>query len=259
MVMGKRLRSFDANVPEEINRKMIDHIADFNLVYTENSRRHLLAEGLSHRRVYVTGSPMYEALNKYLPKIKKSDILTKLEIAARKYFLVSVHREENVDYSDNLKRIGLALNTLAEKYQYPIIVSTHPRTRKRLEMLESFEFNPLIQFLKPFGFSDYNYLQMNALCVISDSGTISEESSILKFPAITIRNSMERPEAIDAGTIVLTGFDPEIVLDSINLAVDEDARYAKICPEYQVENTAMRVLKIVMGTAKLHKQWNGLY
>lgn len=252
-------RSFDANVPEEINRKMIDHIADFNLVYTENSRRHLLAEGLSHRRVYVTGSPMYEVLNKYLHKIQRSDILTELELTARKYFLVSVHREENVDYPDNLKRIGLVLNTLAEKYQYPIIVSTHPRTRKRLEMLEGFEFDPLIQFLKPFSFSDYNYLQMNALCVISDSGTISEESSILKFPAITIRNSMERPEAIDVGTIVLTGFDPDVVLDSIKLAVEEGALYAKICPEYQVENTAMRVLKLVMGTARLHKQWSGLY
>jgi UDP-N-acetylglucosamine 2-epimerase (non-hydrolysing) len=126
-------------------------------------------------------------------------------------------------------------------------------------MLEGFEFNPLIQFLKPFGFSDYNYLQMNALCVISDSGTISEESSILKFPAITIRNSMERPEAIDAGTIILTGFDPEVVLDSIHLVVEEGAQYAKICPEYEVENTAMRVLKLVMGTARLHKQWSGLY
>lgn len=252
-------RSFDANVPEEINRKMIDHISDFNLVYTENSRRHLLAEGLSHRRVYVTGSPMYEVLMRYLPKIKQSNALKELDLQQRKYFLVSVHREENVDYSDNLKRIGLALNTLAEKYQYPIIVSTHPRTRKRLEMLESFEFNPLIQFLKPFGFSDYNYLQMNALCVISDSGTISEESSILKFPAITIRNSMERPEAIDAGTIILTGFDPDVVLDSIKLAVDEGAHYASICPEYQMENTAMRVLKLVMGTVKLHKQWSGLY
>ncbi|MDD2262308.1 MAG: UDP-N-acetylglucosamine 2-epimerase (non-hydrolyzing) [Clostridia bacterium] len=252
-------RSFDANVPEEINRKMIDHISDFNLVYTENSRRHLLAEGLSHRRVYVTGSPMDEVLNKYLPKIQRSDILTELELTAMKYFLISVHREENVDYPENLKRIANVLNTLAATYGHPIIVSTHPRTRKRIEMLEGFEFNSLIQFLKPFGFSDYNYLQMNALCVISDSGTISEESSILKFPAITIRNSMERPEAIDAGTIILSGFDPEVVIDSIKLAVDEGAQYAKICSEYQVQNTATRVLKLVIGTAKLHKQWSGLY
>lgn len=252
-------RSFDANVPEEINRKMIDHIADFNLVYTENSRRHLLAEGLSHRRVYLTGSPMYEVLNRYMPKIQASDILSKLELEPHKYFLISVHREENVDYPENLRRIGNVLNTLAEQYQHPVIVSTHPRTRKRIVMLEDFEFNPLIQFLKPFGFIDYNYLQMNAICVVSDSGTISEESSILKFPAITIRNSMERPEAIDAGTIILSGFNPDVVMDAIKIAVDEGAQYSKICPEYQVENTAMRVLKLVMGTAKLYKQWSGLY
>jgi len=198
-------------------------------------------------------------LQRYLPKIEKSSILETLKLTPGKYFLVSVHREENVDYSDNLLKIGTVLNLLAEKHNYPIIVSTHPRTRKRLELLEGFQFNPLIQFLKPFGFSDYNFLQMNALCVVSDSGTISEESSILKFPAITIRNSMERPEAIDAGTIILTGFDPEVVLDAIKLAVEEGAKYDRICPEYEVANTAMRVLKLVMGTAKLHKQWSGLY
>ena len=252
-------RSFDANVPEEINRKMIDHIADFNLVYTEHSRRHLLAEGLPHRRVYLTGSPMYEVLHHYLPKIQSSDILQRLELQKGRYFLISVHREENVDYADNLLQIGSVLNTLAESYQLPVIVSTHPRTRKRIEALEGFRFHSLIQFLKPFGFMDYNQLQMNALCVVSDSGTISEESSILRFPAITLRNSMERPEAIDAGTIVLTGFDPEVVLDAIKLVVDEGAQYDKICPEYEVHNTAMRVLKLIMGTAKLHKQWSGLY
>jgi len=252
-------RSFDANVPEEINRKMIDHIADFNLVYTENSRRHLLAEGLPHRRVYLTGSPMYEVLNHYLPNIKTSDILQRLELQKGKYFLISVHREENVDYTDNLLQIGTVLNTLAERYQLPVIVSTHPRTRKRIEALEGFRFHEQIQFLKPFGFMDYNQLQMNAMCVVSDSGTISEESSILKFPAITLRNSMERPEAIDAGTIVLTGFDPDVVLDAIQLVAEEGAQYDKICPEYEVHNTAMRVLKLIMGTAKLHKQWSGLY
>lgn len=252
-------RSFDANVPEEINRKMIDHIADFNLVYTENSRRHLLAEGLSHRRVYVTGSPMYEALKYYLPKIENSNALQVLKLQPREYFLISVHREENVDFPENLWKIGTALNMLAEEYSLPIVVSTHPRTRKRIEMLEGFEFHPLIQFLKPFGFIDYNFLQMNAKCVISDSGTISEESSMLRFPAITIRNSMERPEAIDAGTIILSGFDPDTVHDCIELACDEAADYEKICPEYEVANCAMRVLKLVMGTAKLHKQWSGLY
>ena len=193
-------RSFDNNVPEEINRKMIDHIADFNLVYTEHSRRHLLSEGLPHRRIYVTGSPMFEVLQHYLPKIKQSNILETLNLKPQKYFLISVHREENVDYPENLHKISIVLNTLAEQYHYPVIVSTHPRTRKRLENLDGFKFNSLIQFLKPFSFTDYNFLQMNSACVISDSGTISEESAILKFPAITIRNSMERPEAIDAGT-----------------------------------------------------------
>ena len=252
-------RSFDANVPEEINRKMIDHIADFNLVYTEHSRRHLLSEGLQHRRVYLTGSPMFEVLNHYLPKIKKSQILQTLNLNKKGYFLISVHREENVDFQDNLIQIMGVLNFLAEHYKLPVIVSTHPRTRKRIELLENVEINPLIQFLKPFGFSDYNWLQMNAKCVISDSGTISEESAMLKFPAITIRNSMERPEAVDAGTIILSGFRQDIVLQSIELAVDEDAQYAAICPEYQVANTAHRALKLSLGTAKLHKQWSGLY
>jgi len=252
-------RSFDNNVPEEINRKMIDHIADFNLVYTENSRRHLLSEGLPHRRIYVTGSPMFEVLQQYLPKIKQSNILENLNLKPQKYFLISVHREENVDYPENLQKISIVLNTLAEQYHYPVIVSTHPRTRKRLENSEGLNFNSLIQFLKPFSFTDYNFLQMNSACVISDSGTISEESSILKFPAITIRNSMERPEAIDAGTIILSGFDPDIVLDSIKVAIEEGAKYTKICPEYEIDNCSMRVLKLILGTAKLHKQWSGLY
>jgi len=252
-------RSFDNNVPEEINRKMIDHIADFNLVYTENSRRHLLSEGLPHRRIYLTGSPMFEVLQHYLPKIKQSNILETLNLKPQKYFLISVHREENVDYPENLQKISIVLNTLAEQYSYPIIVSTHPRTRNRLENLEGFKFNSLIQFLKPFSFTDYNFLQMNSACVISDSGTISEESAILKFPAITIRNSMERPEAIDAGTIILSGFEPDIVLDSIKVVIEEGANYSKICPEYEIDNCSMRVLKLILGTAKLHKQWSGLY
>ncbi len=252
-------RSFDENVPEETNRRMIDHIADFNLVYTENSRRHLLSEGLPHRRIYVTGSPMFEVLQNYLVKIKQSKILETLDLKPQKYFLISVHREENVDYPDNLKKISIVLNSLAEQYHYPVIVSTHPRTRKRLENSDDLKFNPLIQFLKPFSYTDYNFLQIHSACVISDSGTISEESAILKFPAITIRNSMERPEAIDAGTIILSGFDPDIVLDSIKVAIEEGANYSKICPEYEIDNCSMRVLKLILGTAKLHKQWSGLY
>lgn len=252
-------RSFDANVPEEINRKMIDHIADFNLVYTENSRRHLLSEGLSHRRVYLTGSPMREVLNHYLPKIRKSSILAELRLESKKYLLVSLHREENVDYTENLEKIAQVLNNLARSYGLTIIVSTHPRTKKRLEHLRDFEFDPLIRFLKPFGFTDYNWLQMNALCVISDSGTISEESSMLRFPAVTVRNSMERPEAIDAGTIILTGLESDTVKVCVDLAISAGADYETICPDYEVTDTSMRVLKLILGTCGLHKQWSGLY
>lgn len=252
-------RSFDANVPEEINRKMIDHIADFNLVYTENSRRHLLSEGLPHRRIYLTGSPMREVLIHYQAKIEQSGILDQLKLRRGEYFLVSVHREENVDFPANLASIAKVLNHLAVASKLPIIVSTHPRTRKRLETLDGVSFDPLIQFLKPFGFCDYNQLQKNSRCVISDSGTISEESAMFRFPAITIRNSMERPEAIDAGTIILSGFDADIVKDSIDLAVQEAAAYSKISPDYEVDNTSMRVLKLILGTAKLHRQWSGLY
>lgn len=255
-------RSFDLNVPEEINRRIIDHIADFNLVYTENSRRHLLAEGLPHRYVYVTGSPMFEVLNMFMPKIKVSRILETLNLRKNKYFIVSCHREENVDYPNNLKKIITFLNAIAEKYDMPVVVSTHPRTRKRIEVLRDTRIDSRIQWLKPFGFFDYIALQLNAKCAISDSGTISEESSMMNFPAITIRQALERPEAMDAGTIVLTGLDPEIVLDSIELVLAEfeanGGKYDKICPEYQVSNTSWRVLKLILGTAHLANRWNGI-
>jgi len=254
-------RSFDLNVPEEINRRIIDHIADFNLVYTENSRRHLLSEGLPHRQVYVTGSPMYEVLNQYMDKIRNSRILETLGLRKKQYFIVSCHREENVDYSGNLKKIISFLNAIAEKYDMPVVVSTHPRTRKRIENLGEIAVDPRIRWLKPFGFFDYNALQINAKCAISDSGTISEESSMLNFPAITIRQALERPEAMDAGTIILTGLDPEIVLDSIELVLSEfecNQRYDRICPEYQVTNTSWRVLKLILGTARLANRWQGI-
>ena len=262
-------RSFDFNVPEEINRRIIDHTADFNLVYTENSRRHLLSEGLPHRRIYLTGSPMYEVLNYYKDKIMNSKILEELELEKGKYFIVSVHREENVDNPENLKKIIEILNQLAEEYQLPVIISTHPRTRKRLENLResvesassAFLFNDFIRFLKPFGFFDYNYLQLNAKCAISDSGTISEESSMLGFPAVTLRQSMERPEAIDAGSIILTGLDPEIVLDSVKVAIEEHSSHLthnSLPDNYNVENTSWRVLKIILGTAKLSNKWWGI-
>ena len=255
-------RSFDLNVPEEINRRIRDHIADFNLVYTENSRRHLLSEGLPHRHIYVTGSPMYEVLRQYRNKIHSSKILETLHLDRQKYFIVSCHREENVDYPSNLRKILTILNRLGETYDMPVVVSTHPRMRNRLEALGDIKVDSRVRFLKPFGFFDYNALQLNAKCAISDSGTISEESSILNFPAVTIRQALERPEAIDAGTIILTGLDPEIVLDSVRLVMDEfeqnSGSYEKICPEYQVPNTSWRVLKLILGTAKLSNRWRGI-
>lgn len=254
-------RCFDFNVPEEVNRRIIDHIADFNLVYTEHARRHLISEGLPHRRIYLTGSPMKEVLDYYLPDIKQSKALETLSLKAKKYFLVSTHREENVDNPENLHKILIVLNKLAGDYDLPVIVSTHPRTRKRLEQIVDKAMNSSIQFLKPFGFLDYVYLQMNALCTISDSGTISEESSILNFPAISLRQSMERPEAQDAGTIILTGFDPHIVLNSIQIVLKEfekSAGYKRIPDDYTIENTSWRVVKLISGNAKLSNLWNGI-
>ena len=256
-------RCFDFNVPEEINRRVIDHISDFNLVYTEHARRHLISEGLPHRRIYLTGSPMFEVLNYYKPKIEDSKILENLSLqepAIGNYFLVSTHREENVDNQKNLHKILSVLNRLCEIYNLPVVVSTHPRTRKRLEDVTDIKINPLIQFLKPFGFLDYNKLQMCAKCTLSDSGTISEESSILNFPAISLRQSMERPEAQDAGTIILTGFEPEVVLTSIETTIKEhDQNIPKlVSPDYLVPDTSWRVLKLILGLSSLSNKWHGI-
>lgn len=253
-------RCFDFNVPEEINRRVIDHIADFNLVYTEHARRHLISEGLPHRRIYLTGSPMFEVLNYYKSKIEASTIADTLKLEKKKYFVVSTHREENVDNPENLRRILVILNSLAGDYQLPVIVSTHPRTRKRMEALDASKMDPLIQFLKPFGFTDYVNLQMNALCTVSDSGTISEESAMLDFAAISLRNSMERPEAQDAGTIMLTGFEPELVLGAIRLAIQEHiiSRSRQISADYQVPDTSWRVLKLLHGLPSLSNTWHGI-
>jgi len=262
-------RCFDENVPEETNRRIIDHIADFNLVYTEHARRHLLSEGIHHRRIYLTGSPMKEVLDYYKPKIDNSDIFGHLSqslitshqspITKGNYFLVSVHREENVDNPENLKKILNILNQLAENYQLPVIISTHPRTRKRLDSVnQSLITNHQLLFLKPFGFLDYIHLQQHAKCVISDSGTISEESAILSFPAISLRQSMERPEGQDAGTIILTGFEPDVVLNSIEAVIKEFElrnRYEQIAQDYLINNTSWRVLKLILGNTKLSKIW----
>jgi UDP-N-acetylglucosamine 2-epimerase (non-hydrolysing) len=262
-------RSFDFNVPEEINRRIIDHIADFNLVYTEHARRHLLSEGLQHRRIYLSGSPMNEVLTYYRDKIDQSDILNKLNLQKEKYFLVSTHREENVDNKKNLEKILTILNKLGEQYNLTIIVSTHPRTRKRIEQLNdstttqqiNSSTTKHIHFLQPFGFLDYVHLQKNALCTISDSGTISEESSILNFPAISLRQSMERPEAQDTGSIVLTGFEPNIVLNAISATIDEHKTTEnkhKLPDDYKIDNTSWRVLKLILGNTKLSNKWWGI-
>ncbi|WP_205743518.1 non-hydrolyzing UDP-N-acetylglucosamine 2-epimerase [Halomonas alimentaria] len=258
-------RSFDANVPEEINRKLVDHLADFNLVYTEHARRHLISEGLSHRFIYLTGSPMREVLEHMLPQIQTSTILETLGLEAGKYFIVSVHREENVDSRDNLREVVEALQALHQHYGYPVVVSTHPRTRNRLEKLglaREGEQEGSIRYLKPFGFLDYNQLQMQACCAISDSGTISEEASILGFPAVTLRRSIERPEALDTGAIALTGLGKEGLLDGVRIATASREVFSgteREVPEaYQVRNTSERVVRLITGTAKLANRWRNM-
>ncbi len=253
-------RSYDQNVPEEINRKIIDHIADFNIVYTERSRQHLLSEGYPHRKIYLCGSPINEIFNTYKTHLGKTNILSKLNINPKNYFLVSIHRQENVDVQENLQSILEILNAIADKYKRKIIVSTHPRTKNRLDKLNDSKIDERINFLKPFGFFDYLNLQQNSLTVISDSGTISEESSILNFPAITIRKSMERPESIDTGSIILTGLDKEVVLKSIDVVLDQqNQEFANEVPmEYQVNNTSWRIFKLILGTANLSNIWNSI-
>jgi UDP-N-acetyl-L-fucosamine synthase len=253
-------RSFDFNVPEETNRRIIDHIADFNLVYTEHARRHLLSEGISHRRIYLTGSPMKEVLDYYKDSIDRSEIVKHLGLDVKKYFVVSVHREENVDNEDNLLAIVKILNSLSADYNISIIVSTHPRTRKKLGLIKNLKIDDRVSFLKPFGFFDYIQLQKNALCTLSDSGTISEESSILNFPAISLRNSMERPEAQDTGSISLTGLNYESVLQCVKIAISEQtSRLIKQVPaDYLISDCSWRVLKLIVGNAGLSNLWHGI-
>ena len=256
-------RSFDRNVPEETNRRIVDHISDFNLVYTEHARRHLLSEGLEHRRINLTGSPMREVLTHYREKIETSDILKRLELSKSKYFIVSLHREENVDSPERLATLVDTLNALAETYDYPIIVSTHPRTRKRLDMIGA-RFDERIRDLKPFGFHDYNHLQMNAYCAISDSGTIAEESAILEFPAITPRDAIERPEGLDVGCLIATGIDKSTIMEAINAVTQGFAerqstgRAHPIPNDYCIENTSERVVNLMLGTARLSNAWDGI-
>jgi UDP-N-acetylglucosamine 2-epimerase len=257
-------RSFDRNVPEETNRKLVDHIADFNLVYTEHARRHLLSEGIQHRRIYLTGSPMREVLDHYRTQIEQSDVLDRMQLKRRGYFIVSLHREENVDSITRLLQLADTLDALAAEHAMPVIVSTHPRTRKRLDALSQRASHPLVQYLKPFGFHDYNHLQMNAYCAISDSGTIAEEASILGFPAITPRDAIERPEGIDTGCIVMTGLNRETILDAVSAVTKMfSEREASGVPhpvpaDYCITNTSERVASLILGTARLSNSWDGI-
>lgn len=253
-------RCFDLNVPEETNRRIIDHVSDFNLVYTEHARRHLLSEGISHRRIYVTGSPMNEVLEYYRPKIEASTAPADLGVEPGKYMLVSMHREENVDYEKPLTELVTALTMLSDKFSMPVIVSTHPRTQKRLDQFGLKVDENKVKFMKPFGFNDYNKLQKDSFCVISDSGTISEESSMLRFPAVTIRNALERPEAMDTGSITMTGTNPDRILDCVTAVTDQFAagNVAPVPVDYQVPNTSQRVLQLILGTAKLAHRWQGI-
>ena len=253
-------RCFDENVPEEINRRLIDHLADFNLVYTEHARRHILSEGFPHRRVYLTGSPMREVLMHYRPKIDASEALSRLGLSSGRYLLVSMHREENVDDRQHLMALIRSLNELAELFSMPVIVSTHPRTRNRLAAIGTLKLHDLVSFLKPFGFFDYIHLQENAFCVLSDSGTITEEASILGFPAVTIREAMERPEGMDSGSIVLCGLEQEGVVEAVATVTAQrsEGRIPPVPLEYEVTNVSQRVVNLIIGTARLSNSWAGI-
>lgn len=257
-------RSFDKNVPEETNRRLVDHISDFNLAYTEHARRHLLSEGLPHRRIYVTGSPMCEVLDHYRSRIEASDVLDRLGLEAERYFIVSMHREENVDSKERLTSLVGTLNTLAETYGFPVILSTHPRTRNRMDNLPGLSLHPKVQAMKPFGFHDYNRLQMRCFCAVSDSGTIAEESSILGFPAITPRDAIERPEGLDVGCLIMTGLDRDTMLAAIEAITAQFRRRREeglphpVPEDYTITNTSERVLNLILGTAGLSNAWDGV-
>ena len=243
-------RCFDQRVPEEINRKIVDHLSDINMPLTEHARKYLIAEGIPAERIIKTGSCMKEILDFYNKDISKSKVINDLKLQANKYFLVSAHREENVDYKTNLKDLLDSLDALAEKYKLPIIFSTHPRTKDRIEKLKNkTTLNSLIRFMKPLGFFDYIKLQMSAFCVISDSGTITEESSILKFPAIMIRQAHERPEGMDEGALIMSGLNKKRIIESINIVTKlyKEGKVPNIIDDYNVDNVSQKVVKIIFS------------
>jgi UDP-N-acetylglucosamine 2-epimerase (non-hydrolysing) len=245
-------RCFDQNVPEEINRRIVDHISDINLAYTEHSRRYLLSEGIQKEHIFVTGSPMTEVLAKHADQINVSTALKELGLEPGKYFIVSAHREENVDNQEHFLSLMNAINKVAEAYDYPIIYSTHPRSRKRIDE-RGFKFHPLVRQIKPFGFFDYNKLQKDAFCVLSDSGTLSEESAILGFPAVLIRTSTERPEVLDKGTIVIGGITEGDILQATELcrAMWENKEKTYMVQDYQDEIVSVKVVKIIQSYVKI--------
>ena len=248
-------RCFDQRVPEETNRKIVDHIADINLTYSSIAREYLLREGLPADRIIKTGSPMYEVLHHYLPKIKQSNILETLGLEKQKYFVISAHREENISSDQNFYGLLNSLNAIAEKYDYPIIVSTHPRTRKRLERIQeeaasAMELHKNIQWQKPMGFSDYNALQMDAFAVLSDSGTISEESSILNFRALNIRDAHERPEAMEEASVMMVGMNTERILQGLEETLRQDiseTRNFRPVTDYSMPNVSLKMVRIILS------------
>lgn len=243
-------RCFDERTPEEINRKIVDHISDINLPYSEHARRYLLAEGVRAETVIKTGSPMREVLQYYMPKIERCEILKELAVAPDSYFLVSAHREENVDAPDNLRALLESIRAIGQTYRLPVIVSTHPRTRSRLEALGQVDAGTQVRFLKPLGFLEYVKLQMHARSVISDSGTITEESSILGFPAITIRNTHERPEGMDEGVLIMSGLRSADVLKALEVTLAHHRKAARVFrtpPDYEPDNVSKKIVRIILS------------
>ncbi|MCX5705950.1 MAG: UDP-N-acetylglucosamine 2-epimerase (non-hydrolyzing) [Candidatus Omnitrophica bacterium] len=243
-------RCFDQRVPEELNRKIVDHLSDINMTLTEHARRYLIAEGIKPETIIKIGSPMKEILNFYMPFILKSPVLKQLKLEKEDYFVLSAHREENVDCEQNFKDLLDALNKVAREFKKKIIVSTHPRTRKKLESLNRRNFDLRISFLKPLSFFDYVKLQMNAACVISDSGSITEESSILNFPAVTIRQAHERPEGMDEGTLIMCGLEASGIINAIKTVSAQHSkvnRQFKVIPDYDVDNVSKKVVRIIMS------------
>jgi UDP-N-acetylglucosamine 2-epimerase len=243
-------RCFDQRVPEELNRKVLDHLSDINLVLTEHARRYLIAEGVRPETIIKTGSHMREVLDHYMPKINQSDVLRQLGLEPNKFFIVSAHREENVDTPQNMRDMVETLNALATEYDVPVIVSTHPRTQKRLDAMELGGLNPHVRFLKPFGFCDYIKLQQESLCVVSDSGTITEEGSLLNLPAITIRNAHERPEGMDVGTLIMSGLKKGRVLDAVKVIIsqhEKSTRTMQAVQDYEAGAVSKQLLRVVMS------------